>query len=200
MNPTLTIAYITGGGSSATDKHNFVTETMYAAGSAPANPVSAGGTGGGISAFYGEFRGWINVSASVAYLTWSNETWTTGGGFALSTDGQPKGLSSKHGLGYCSAGSYGGTTTLTKFNDVTGATISGLSRPEAAGEENWQTGQDWGYSIGCYNGIIQNNNSTKVSYLTDTCVAMGADTQPKGHAGMSSGCCASASAYRLGGL
>ncbi len=199
MNSNLTMCYITGGGSAATDKHNFVTDVMYAASSAPANPVSAGGTAGGVSGFYGELYGWINVYQSIAYIAWSNETWIASSAFAIYTDGQPKGLSSKHGYGYCSAGSYAGTTTLTKFNDITGATISGLTRPESAGEENWQTGQNWGYSLGSFNGAAQTNNSSKVYYLTDTCVGMGADTMPKGHAGMSSGCCGSASSLIVGG-
>lgn len=199
LNSNLSMCYITGGGSTATDKHNLITEVVYVAGSAPANPVSAGGTGNGISGFYGELYGWINVSASVAYLSWANDTWVTSSAFAISTDGQPKGLSSKHAYGYCSAGSYGGSTTLTKFNDLTGATVSGITRPETAGEENWQTGQNWGYSIGSYNNAAQTNNTTKVTFTTDSCVAMGSDTQPKGHAGMSSGCCGSASSVIVGG-
>ena len=200
MNPTLTLAYITGGATSSTDKHNYVTDTMYAAGTVAASPAGAGGTNGGVSAFFGEFYGWVSVgTGACGYISWATEVWTSGV-ISWATDGQPKGLSSKHGFGYGSTGSYAGTTTLYKFNDVTGAGASSMTRPESAGEENWQVGQNWGYSLGSYNGTIQSNNSTKVSYLTDTCVAMGSDTMPKGHAGMSSGGCASASAMMVGGL
>jgi hypothetical protein len=201
LNATLTVCYITVGSSSATDKHNLVTEIMYAAGTAPANPIGVGGTNGAASAFYGEFYGWINFSSTSAALNWKTETWSSGGlTFAGASDGQPKGLSSKHGFGYCSIGSYAATAQYYKYNDVTGgSSVATISRPESCGEENCQIGQNWGYTLGAYNGASQNNNSTKTNYLTDTCVAMGADTQPKGHAGMSSGCCASAAASVLGG-
>lgn len=201
MNSNLTICYITGGGSASTDKHNLVTEVMYSAGSVGSNPVGAGGSSGGISRFFGEFSGWINYNGSSAYLTWSNETWTSGGlTFAANSDGQPKGLSSKLGFGYCATGSYDGSATYYKYNDVTGgSSVLSIGRPETCGEENQQVGQNWGYTIGSYNGAAQTNNTQKLNYLTDVCIAMGADTQPKGHDGASSGCTGSASALLLGG-
>lgn len=199
MNSTLTIAYITAGGSTNTDKHNYVTEVMLAAGSAPANPYTAGGTAGGIASMFGEFRGWIGTGSSGAYLTWATETWTSAG-WVTDADGQPKGLSSKLGFGYCAQGSYGGSATYRKFNDFTGGSaVATVSRPDTCGEENHQIGQNWGYSLGSYNGN-QTNNTQKINYLTDTSTAMGSDTQPKGHDGMSSGCCGTASAFLLGGV
>lgn len=198
MNSSLTTCYITAGGSTATDKHNLVNEVMYNAGSAPPNLLTTTGTSGGAVGIFGEYRGWVAVNSDGAYLTWSTETWTAAS-LVTGSDGQPKGLSSKHGFGYCSTGSYNGSDTYRKFNDFTGgAHVSTVARPEACGEENHQIGQNWGYSIGSYNGN-QTNNTQKISYLTDTAIAMGSDTQPKGHDGMSSGCCGTASAYVLGG-
>ena len=66
------------------------------------------------------------------------------------------------------------------------------------GEENYQTGQEHGYCIGHYNGV-QNNNTYKVVHATDTFTTLGSTAQPKGHDGISSASCASASAYILGG-
>jgi hypothetical protein len=200
MNPSLTIAYICGGAQTAVDKHNLVTDTMCVAGTGGTSLY--GGTGGGLAVIFGEFKGWVSIGSSDSskYINFSTETWILDYWFTQS-DGQPKGLSSKHGYGYCSNGSYAGTATLYKYNDISGGVIvASVSRPESAGEENWQIGQNWGYSLGCYNGVAQTNNSTKVNYLTDTCVAMGSDTQPKGHNGMSSGCCGTASSLILGGL
>ena len=67
------------------------------------------------------------------------------------------------------------------------------------GEENFETGQDWGYSLGNYNGA-QNNNSHKFVHATDAITTMGSDTQPKGHAGMSSAATATAAASVVGTL
>jgi hypothetical protein len=202
MNSNLTICYITHGGSAATDKHSMVTETMLAAGSVPNNPLGVGGTAGGSSRFFGEFSGWINYSGASASLSWSSETWTSGGlTFAATSDGQPKGLSSKLGFAYCATGSYGGSATYYKYNDVIGgSSVLSISRPEPCGEENQQVGQNWGYTVGSYNGSAQTNNTQKTNYLTDTCIAMGSETQPKGHDGASSGCTASASAMFVGGV
>lgn len=196
MNNSLSAAYITAGNSTATDKHNFATETMYNLGNAC---PTAGGQSGGVSRFFGSLYGWAWANGAGGYISWSNETWTSGG-LSLSTDGQPKGLSSKYGYAYCATGSYAGSSTYYKINDLTGANIStSISRPESCGEENCQVGQYWGYTLGAYNGASQNNNSTKTNYLTDTVTAMGSATQPSAHSGQSSGACGSASALILGG-
>lgn len=199
MNSNLTVAYITAGGSSSTDKHNLVTEVMMDAGSCPANPLGGGGTAGGVAHMFGEFRGWIGTGSSGAYLTWATETWTSAS-WVTDADGQPKGLSSKLGFGYCAQGSYSGSATYRKFNDFNGGSaVSSFSRPETCGEENHQVGQNWGYSLGSYNGSGQTNNTQKVFYTTDSAIAMGSATQTKGHAGRSSGACGTASAFVLGG-
>ena len=198
INSNLTIGYITGGGYTATDKHNYVTETMYALGSVPDNPsVSAQQT----ATLFGEFHGWVAAGGGVAYLTFSTETWTNGGMSWTGTDGHSKGLSTKLGHGYGKNAGNTGTTTVAKYNDVTGATInsSAATTPDSSGEENFQVGQNWGYCLGHYNGV-QNNLTYKQNYLTDAITAMGSDTQPKGHDGASSAGSGTASAYLLGGL
>lgn len=207
MNPGLTNIYITGGYSATTDKFNTLTDTMLAANSVPNSPTS-GGTAGGLSGFFGQYYGIVGANGTSGALNWDSETWTSGtwssstsyGGTGAS-DGQPKGLSSKWGVGYNSNGSYAATSTYYKFNDTTTSItlISSFSRPEACGEENCQVGQDWGYTLGSYNGA-QTNNSTKTSYLTDTCIALGSNGQPKGHGGMSSGCCGTGSVTLLNGI
>lgn len=196
MNPSLSAAYITAGGSVTTDKHDYATETMYSLGN---NCPTSGGTSGGVSRFFGATKGWAWANGAGGYMTWTTETWTSGG-LTLTTDGQPKGLSSKLGWAYCTQGSYAGANYYYKINDDTGANIAtAISRPETCGEENQQVGQYWGYSVGSYNGASQTNNTQKTMYLTDTVMAMGADTQPKGHSGASSGATGSASALIIGG-
>lgn len=198
MNSTLTAAYIVGGGTSITDKHNYVTETMYSAGLGPSS-FGAGGTNYGVTAMFGELRAYVIWSGVNGYLTWSTETWTSQS-VSLSSDGQPKGLSSKHGYGYSAEGSYAGTNYYKKMSDLNGSIlVASIGRPETCGEENCQVGQNWGYTLGSYNGAAQTNNSTKTNYLTDTVTNMGSDTMPKGHDGMSSGACGTASGLLLGG-
>lgn len=196
MNPALTAIYITAGYNSTTDKFNTLTDTMMYAGY-----VGSSGNGNyAASGFWGATYGIIGSSGTSAWMAWPTETWTTGTwSWSSNTDGQPKGLSSKWGYGYNSSGSYAGSSTLYKFNDTTGVNISSFGRPESCGEENCQVGQDWGYTLGSYNGAGQTNNSTKTSYLTDSCVALGSNGQPKGHGGMSSGSCGTGSVTLLGG-
>ena len=195
MSPTLVVGYIVGGGSSAVDKHNYVTDVMYAAGTVSSAPL-AGGTNGGLGALFGEFKAWISQGAGSS-MDWATETWSTGG-MSWATAGQPKGLSSKHGHGYGSQGSYDGHVNVYKFNDTTGTNAATIVRAKKSGEENWQVGQNWGYQLGAYDGAAQTNDSAKINYLTDTLTVMGADTQPKGHDGSSSGTCASGAASLVG--
>jgi len=199
MNPGLTAIYITGGTSSSTDKLNCTTDTMNTSGSIGSSGYG-GGTAGGLSGFWGQTYGIIGANGNSAWMNWSNETWTTGTwSWSSNTDGQPKGLSSKWGVGYNASGSYSGSSTYYKFNDTTGSNLSSFSRPETCGEENCQVGQDWGYTIGSYNGAGQTNNSTKTYYTTDSCVALGSTGQPSGHGGASSGACGTGSCTLLGG-
>jgi len=197
MTPALTAAYIVGGATTAVDRHNFTTDVMFSAGTAPASPL-AGGTGGGLGSLFGRFKAWISQGAGSSF-TWVTETWATGG-MSWATDGQPKGLSSKHGHGYGGIGSYAGSSYVYKFSEATGSNLATLNRAKSNGEENWQIGQNWGYMLGAYDGasLGQNNDAERINYLTDTLTTMGSDTQPKGHDGASSGSCATGSAAFVG--
>jgi hypothetical protein len=194
MNSTLTMAYITAGGSTATDKHNYVTEVMYNAGSAPAGPT-AGSSYGNAAAWQGEFKGWVWAGGG-ANFTFATETWASGG-TTVGTDGWGKALSTKHGHAYVKNGG-NIVTSAYKLNDTTGAQVRTDLNFDNSGEENYQTGQNWGYCLGHYNGV-QNNNTYKIDSLTDSYTVLGSDAQPKGHDGASSGACASGSSLILGG-
>ena len=195
MTPSLTAAYIVGGGTTAVDRHNFVTDIMYTAGTAPASPI-AGATVGAVAVIFGQFKAWISQGAGSSF-TWVTETWATGG-MSWATDGQPKGWSSKHGHGYGGVGSYPGSSYLYKFSEATGTNLATVNRDKTNGEENVQIGQNWGYMLGAYDGAGQNNDSARLNYLTDTYTALGSDTQPKGHDGASSGACATGGAVFVG--
>ena len=197
MNSSLSAAYITGSSTSYTDKHSFATDTVYS--STYAVSIGNGYTGGALTGLFGETKGWISWGASLA-LTFATETWGSLNSMPIgSNDGHGKSLSSKHGWGYIKVGSYASTSQIYKNNLETGANITtGLYSPDTSGEENFEVGQNWGYCLGNYNGN-QNNNTYRVNYLTDVITALGSTAQPKGHGGMSSGCCGSASAFLLGG-
>ena len=195
LTPSLTSAYIVGGGTTAVDRHNFTTDIMLSAGTAPASPLS-GGTGGGLGVLFGQFKAWISQGAGSSF-TWATETWATGG-MSWASDGQPKGLSSKHGHGYGGTGSYPGSVNLNKFSESTGTNLATVARNKTNGEENWEIGQNWGYMLGAYDGAGQNNDAGRLNYLTDVYTALGSDTQPKGHDGCSSGSCATGSAVFVG--
>lgn len=197
MTPALSAAYIVGGGTTAVDRHNFTTDVMFSAGTAPASPLS-GGTAGGLGSLFGRFKAWISQGAGSSF-TWVTETWATGG-MSWGTDGQPKGLSSKHGHGYGGVGSYPGSSYLYKFSEATGSNLATVNRAKNNGEENWQIGQNWGYMLGAYDSspLGQNNDAERINYLTDTYTQLGSDTQVKGHDGASSGACATGSAAFVG--
>jgi len=196
INSNLTMAWISGGGSTATDKHNYVTETMYNGGAAIDNPAISAEA---CSTLFGQYKGWIAASA-VASFEFSTETWSSGGMAYNGTDGHSKALGTKHGHGYGKNAGNTATTQVYKWNDTTGSTLrTDLATPDSSGEENFQQGQNSGYCLGNYNGV-QNNNTYKVNYFTDSITAMGSDTQPKGHDGASSAGSGSASSMLLGGL
>jgi hypothetical protein len=195
MNSSLTIGYITAGESTATDKHNYVTEIMYSAGSVQPGPTG-GSSYGNAACWFGEFKGWVWASGG-SNLTFATESWSAGG-TTVGTDGWGKALSTKHGFAYIKNGG-NCVTSSYKINDTTGAQIRTDMSVQYSGEENYETGQNWGYCLGHYNGA-QNNNTYKINSLTDTVTDLGSDSEPKGHAGASSGANSSASAFMLGGL
>jgi hypothetical protein len=200
LAPGLTLAYLTGKGYRSC-RHNLVSEVMADIGTFPS--IDAQDTSGSDfqTAWQGKTYGWIKSthtgSLNLKFL-FSTETFSAGG-LSVGTDGWGKALSTKEGHAYVkNTGNIG--NTVYKINDETGSNISTtLTTPDGnAGEENYQTGQEHGYCLGHYNGV-QNNNTYKVVHETDTFTTLGSTAQPKGHDGMSSAACASASAYLLGG-
>jgi hypothetical protein len=169
--------YITGGGSTTTEKMHFATEIMYV------------GPDFGNSAKYldgasGELKGYFFNNKQI---TWSTDSIAAWSGFSGTSHKWY--MSTKHGHHYAQDGQ----TTKRKFSDATGASISTFSKVTSYNEENPEDGQDHGYILGHYNGQ-QNNWTIKQSYTVDTEVTMGAACQPKGHFGQSSGCCSTAAA------
>ncbi len=191
INGNLTIAWILGTATNI-DKHNLVTESMYASGSGG----SCGTPTDLVCCWYGEKCGWVKNAGRNHYITFATEVWAAAG-ITAATDGWGKALKTKDGFAYVKNGG-NCFTSAYKINDTTGANIRTDLNFDYSGEENFETGQMWGYCLGHYNGA-QNNNSYKVVHATDAYTSMGADTQPKGHGGMSSAATASASASMIGG-
>jgi len=177
--------YITGGGSAVTNKLHFGTEIMY-------TTTSSGSASDFVAGVGGETRAYMSWSNAVQqYLTYSNDAWTNLN-FAGNNRGWCKALPTKWGHFYIGT-SNNVTTPLRKVRDSDGAALSNYNRARAAGEENMQMGQDWGYKLGDFDGQ-QNNHTEKWLYSNDSITTMGFATRPKGHYGQSSAACSSASA------
>ena len=175
--------YITGGGSSTTNKLHFATEVMY-------NTSNSGDSGDFVAGCGMETRSyfaWRNSSQK--YITHSNDSWSNQG-FAGNNRGWCKALPTKWGHFYIGT-SNNVTTPLRKVRGSDGAAISNYNRSRSAGEENMEMGQDWGYKLGDFNGQ-QNNHTEKWDYSNDSITTMGFATRPKGHYGQSSAACSSA--------
>lgn len=171
--------YITGGGSSVTNRLHFGTEIMYT------TTDSGIGTGNFGSAADGENKMFFNCGGVKRFITYSNQAWTTYTS-TQGTDGHAKYLSTKKGWHYIGQGSNTSSQYFTKFSEVTNTDIlTNLDRGFKAGEENHQHGQEKGYCLGEYDGQ-QNNKSWYVTYSNDTITLLGAAGRPKGHYGMSS--------------
>lgn len=181
--------YSIGGGRTSVDKLNFLTEIMYA------TSITMGSGGQSTAGFGGELKAWVCMSGSVRQnITWSNDsvsTWATGG-LDFSSDGQQKTMGTKWGHLYVGQGS-NTVIGMYKVSEATGLSIATFNKLRGYGEENQQMGQDWGYTLGHYDGQ-QNNHTIKFNYSTDTLTTMGAACMPKGHIGQSSGACFSAAA------
>jgi hypothetical protein len=177
--------YITGGGSAVTNKMHFPTEIMYSTTSSISGADFVAGVGGETRAYMAFNDG------NQQYLTYSNDAWTSLN-FAGGNRGWCKALPTKWGHFYIGT-SNNVTTPLRKVRDSDGAALSNYNRARAAGEENMQMGQDWGYKLGDFDGQ-QNNHTEKWDYATDAIQTMGFATRPKGHYGQSSAACSSASA------
>ena len=177
--------YITGGGSSVTNKLHFGTEIMY-------STTSSGSSSDFVAGVGGETRAYMSWSNGVQqYLTYSNDAWTNLN-FAGNNRGWCKALPTKWGHFYIGT-SNNVTTPVRKVRDSDGAALSNYNRARAAGEENMEMGQDWGYKLGDFDGQ-QNNHTEKWLYSNDSITTMGFATRPKGHYGQSSAACSSASA------
>ena len=175
--------YITGGGSSTTNKLHFATEIMY-------NTSNSGDSGDFVAGCGMESRSyfaWRNSSQK--YITHSNDSWTNQG-FAGNNRGWCKALPTKWGHFYIGTDD-NVTTPLRKVRGSDGGAISNYNRSRAAGEENMEMGQDWGYKLGDFDGQ-QNNHTEKWDYSNDSITTMGFATRPKGHYGQSSAACSSA--------
>ena len=179
-------SYLTGGGNARTDAFNLKTEIMRTSGFPP-NQGDGGldPTWGG----HGRLRGWHKRGSVRESLNWATETWTDwdngpGG------DGWKKMLASMVGHFYCGTGN-NNQNGNARVDDTTGVTLQNRNFGQM-GEENFQMGMRKGYCLGNYNGA-QNNNTFKVNYQTDGVTNLGATAQPKGHTGMSSAHCSSAS-------
>lgn len=130
---------------------------------------------------------WSNDSrlwnfATETYLSWS--------GTQPSAHPQQKSIPSK--LNYCWAGnegSYNGGYNFRRTNFITRQTAGTYTKPAGnCGEENYTSGQDHAYCLGEYNGL-QNNNSFRWNFYTETGPVGSASMQPKGKGGSSSGSC-----------
>ena len=175
--------YITGGGSSTTNKLHFATEIMY-------NTNNSGDSGDFVAGCGMESRSyfaWRNSSQK--YITHSNDSWSNQG-FAGNNRGWCKALPTKWGHFYIGTDD-NVTTPLRKVRGSDGSAISNYNRSRAAGEENMEMGQDWGYKLGDFDGQ-QNNHTEKWDYSNDSITTMGFATRPKGHYGQSSAACSSA--------
>jgi len=178
--------YFSGGGTTETAKLHHPTEIMYTTTACPSSGKPATGA-------HGQNVGWCEYSNNVRYgLTFSNDSWGSSGWGAGCGDCQPKCLSTKYGHHYCGTGN-NVTIGQQKFSDSNGANISTFNKVRSNGEENPEMGQDWGYQMGHYDGQ-QNNHTVKYTYTNDAQATMGAQMQPKGHYGQSSGCCSAAAA------
>lgn len=181
--------WITGGGSSNTNRLHFASETMYSG-------WDSGLSGQG-DANSGEFRGWFSHTSTYKYVTWSNSTWSSGWDQAGATpwsrgDYQCKNMSSKYGHHYIGTGS-NVTIGKSRFSDSNGSILANFNKVRSYGEDNCAMGQDNGYVLGHYDGQ-QNNHTIRQSYSSDTEVTLGATAQPKGHYGQSSGACSTGAA------
>lgn len=185
VDQTNQYGYITGGGSAVTEKLHYASEIMY---TTTSNPAGTGFTSG----CHGQLKGYFTIAGSKQAITWSNDTWAAFTA-SVSTDGWCKIMSTKLGYHYAGSGT-NVTSGIAKFSDSTGADLlTSMTKVRAAGEENLQMGQNWGYMLGNYDGQ-QNNQTVKYNYLTDTLAQLGTAAQPKGHFGQSSAACSSAAA------
>ena len=181
-------SYLYGGGNSRTDVMNLKTEVMRTSGFPPDHYDGGDDpTWGG----HGRLKGWKKRGDTWSRqgFWWNTETWCSWA-HAPGGDGLKKIMSTMIGHMYVGTGN-NNQNGMQKNDDTTGISTRGLDFGRT-GEENYQMGMRKGYMLGNYNGS-QNNNTYKVNYNTDQYNNLGGTTEPKGHGGMSSAHCASAS-------
>ena len=185
-------AYIFGGSVATVEKFNLTNETMYTTyypGGAPYITTTTSITSSlGCSGFSDENYGYGYGSESGNKCFFATDIFQTTTHWGVS--GQQKGISSKVGKGYCgNEGTYNGGYNLRRWDMFTETNIGNVAKPEGnTGEENFTMGQDHQYMLGNYNGV-QNNNSWKYTYATDTGVSNPAGLSPGVNPGTSSGHC-----------
>lgn len=185
-------AYIFGGSVATVEKFNLTNETMYTTyypGGAPYITTTTSITSSlGASGFSEENYGYGYGSESGNKCFFATDVFITTTHWGVS--GQQKGISSKVGKGYCgNEGTYNGGYNLRRWDMFTETNIGNVAKPEGnTGEENFTLGQDFQYMLGNYNGV-QNNNSWKFTYATDTGVTNPAGLSPGVNGGTSSGHC-----------
>jgi len=176
--------YMTAGGSEATDRFNYTTDTRDATiGNSGLVADYSGAADAGTHGYV-----WNGTHRRLQY---SNTTWT---GMFATRGTHSKGITSKWGFFYI--GPPNDTQDMLKVNSNTDSALNTLGQypgVDAQGEHNFQMGQDVGYSIGMWQGdFSQANDSWKLMFSTDTFnqgINGHATLQPKGHDGCSSGAC-----------
>ena len=186
-------AYIFGGSVATVEKFNLTNETMYTTyypGGSPYVTTTTSITSTlGMSGFSDENYGYGYGSQSGNKCHFATDVFETTTHWG--TSGQQKAISSKVGKGYCgNEGTYQGGYNLRRWDAFTETNIGNVSKPRGnSGEENFALGQDHQYMLGCYADSVQNNDSWKFTYSTDTGVLNPAGLQPGVNGGTSSGHC-----------
>lgn len=177
-------AWIIGGNRTEVDKFNLSNESRILN-----YGVTSISSGAGVGAFSDENHGYAWSSSGNIKMDFSTETITTGTS-QWGAHGQQKGISSKVSKGYAgNEGSYNGGYNLRRWDLNTDTNVGNIAKIDTnTGEENFAMGQDHQYMLGNYNGV-QNNNSWKLFYTTDTGLLNPTGLSPAVNAGTSSGHC-----------
>lgn len=170
------VGYIFGGGTTTVEKFTFSSDT-----SANIPATSSPGTGpeqAGTASIWSDAAA-IVTGGSTNKFTFSNET--NASATVTTGTGQQKGLSGKLGKGYIgNEGTYarGYNFRIYDFSNDTSSNTVGKPaaplHPAGYGEENWCSGQNWGYCLGMYNESTgQLPDNIKFIFPTETGYYMG---------------------------
>ncbi len=174
-------AWIVAGGSTSVEKFNMSSEVNITG-----YNLSSFNSSEGASAFSDENNAYAYNSGNGVKFSFATETFSNGS--VWGAHGQQKGISSKVGKGYAgNEGSYSGGYNLRRWTTSNDTNIGTVAKPDPnCGEENFTMGQDWQYMLGNYNGL-QNNNSWKFYYATDSGTNSVSGLNPGVNNGTSSG-------------